>query len=40
MRLYTGINHLAIATADMLCTIRYWTDFLGMRLVAGLGRPG
>ncbi len=28
MRLYTGINHLAMATADMDCTIRYWRDLL------------
>ena len=40
MRRYTGINHLAMATADMDRTIRYWRDLLGMRLVAGLGRPG
>ena len=37
---YTGINHLAMATADMDATIRFWRDLLGMRLVAGLGRPG
>ena len=37
---YTGINHLALATADMDATIRFWRDLLGMRLVAGLGRPG
>jgi len=37
---YTGINHLAMATRDMTATIRYWRDLLGMRLVAGLGRPG
>ncbi len=37
---YTGINHLAMATADMDKTIRFWRDLLGMRLVAGLGRPG
>jgi len=34
---YTGINHLAMATADMDATIRFWRDLLGMRLVAGLG---
>jgi catechol 2,3-dioxygenase-like lactoylglutathione lyase family enzyme len=34
---YTGINHLAMATRDMDATIRFWRDFLGMRLVAGLG---
>ena len=37
---YTGINHLAMATHDMDATIRFWRDLLGMRLVAGLGRPG
>lgn len=34
---YNGINHLAMATQDMDATIRFWRDFLGMRLVAGLG---
>ena len=37
---FTGINHLALATGDMDATIRYWRDLLGLRLVAGLGRPG
>ena len=37
---YSGINHLAMATRDMDTTIRFWRDLLGMRLVAGLGRPG
>ena len=37
---YCGINHLAMATKDMDMTIRFWRDLLGMRLVAGLGRPG
>jgi catechol 2,3-dioxygenase-like lactoylglutathione lyase family enzyme len=37
---YTGVNHLALATGDMDRTIRFWRDLLGMRLVAGLGRPG
>ncbi len=40
MPTYTGINHLAMATRDMDRTIRFWRDLLGMRLVAGLGRPG
>lgn len=40
MTRYTGINHLAMATKDMDQTIRFWRDLLGMRLVAGLGRPG
>ena len=37
---YTGVNHLAMATRSMDGTIRFWRDLLGMRLVAGLGRPG
>ncbi|MFH1983013.1 MAG: VOC family protein [Pseudomonadota bacterium] len=37
---YTGINHLAMVTGDMDATVRFWRDLLGMRLVAGLGRPG
>ncbi len=37
---YTGINHLAMVTGDMEATIRFWRDLLGMRLIAGLGRPG
>lgn len=37
---YTGIHHLAMATGDMDATIRFWRDLLGMRLVAGMGRPG
>lgn len=40
MAKYTGINHLAMVTGDMKATIRFWRDLLGMRLVAGLGRPG
>ena len=37
---YNGVNHLAMATNNMDETIRFWRDLLGMRLVAGLGRPG
>jgi catechol 2,3-dioxygenase-like lactoylglutathione lyase family enzyme len=37
---YTGVNHLALATGDMDRTIHFWRDLLGMRLVAGLGKPG
>ena len=37
---YTGVNHLAMVTRDMTATIRFWRDLLGMRLIAGLGRPG
>ena len=34
---YTGVNHLAMVTHNMNETIRFWRDFLGMRLVAGVG---
>jgi catechol 2,3-dioxygenase-like lactoylglutathione lyase family enzyme len=37
---FNGIHHLAMATKDMDGTIRFWRDLLGMRLVAGLGKPG
>ncbi|HBO85054.1 MAG: glyoxalase [Deltaproteobacteria bacterium RBG_16_42_7] len=37
---FNGINHLAMTTGDMDRTIRFWRDLLGMRLVAGLGKPG
>lgn len=37
---YLGIHHLAMATNDMDGTIFFWRDLLGMRLIAGLGRPG
>jgi catechol 2,3-dioxygenase-like lactoylglutathione lyase family enzyme len=37
---YNGVNHLAMVTNNMDETIRFWRDLLGMRLVAGLGRPG
>ena len=37
---FNGVNHLAMATRDMDETIRFWRDLLGMRLVAGLGKPG
>jgi len=37
---YTGVNHLAMVTGDMETTVRFWRDLLGMRLIAGLGRPG
>jgi catechol 2,3-dioxygenase-like lactoylglutathione lyase family enzyme len=40
MTKFKGINHLAMATGDMDKTIRFWRDLLGMRLVAGLGKPG
>ncbi|MEE8401208.1 MAG: VOC family protein [Candidatus Hydrothermarchaeaceae archaeon] len=37
---FNGISHFAMATSDMDSTVRYWRDLLGMRLVAGLGKPG
>lgn len=37
---YSGVNHLAMVTGDMDSTVRFWRDLLGMRLVAGLGKPG
>ncbi len=37
---YNGVNHLALATGNMDGTIRFWRDLLGMRLIAGLGKPG
>ena len=37
---FNGINHLAMATGDMDKTILFWRDLLGMRMVAGLGKPG
>ena len=37
---FNGVNHLAMATGDMDKTIHFWRDLLGMRLVAGLGKPG
>lgn len=37
---YTGVHHLALVTGDMEATVRFWRDLLGMRLIAGLGRPG
>ncbi len=37
---YNGVNHLAVATGSMDGTVRFWRDLLGMRLIAGLGKPG
>jgi len=37
---FNGVNHLAMATGNMDKTVRFWRDLLGMRLVAGLGKPG
>ncbi len=37
---FNGVNHLAMVTGKMDETIRFWRDLLGMRLIAGLGKPG
>jgi catechol 2,3-dioxygenase-like lactoylglutathione lyase family enzyme len=37
---FNGINHLALVTGNIDETIRFWRDLLGLRLVAGLGKPG
>ncbi|MCI5121792.1 MAG: VOC family protein, partial [Candidatus Electrothrix sp. AUS4] len=34
---FRGINHLALVTADMEATIRFWRDLMGMRLIHGFG---
>ena len=35
-----GINHLAFITDDMVKTIRFYRDLLGMELTAGIGHDG
>jgi catechol 2,3-dioxygenase-like lactoylglutathione lyase family enzyme len=35
-----GINHLAFITDDMVSTIRFYRDLLGMKLSAGIGHDG
>ena len=35
-----GINHLAFITDDMITTIRFYRDLLGMKLSAGIGHDG
>jgi len=35
-----GINHLAFITDDMVTTIRFYRDLLGMQLSAGIGHDG
>ena len=35
-----GINHLAFITDDMVTTIRFYRDLLGMKLSAGIGHDG
>ncbi len=36
----TGINHLAFITDDMIKTVRFYRDLLGMELHAGIGHDG
>lgn len=36
----TGIHHLALVTASLDRTIRYWRDLLGLEMRARLGAPG
>lgn len=36
----TGIDHLAFITDDIVGTIRFYRDLLGLRLVAGIGHDG
>ena len=36
----SGINHLAFITDDMVKTIRFYRDLLGMELTAGIGHDG
>lgn len=36
----TGINHLAFITPDMIGTIRFYRDLLGMELHSGIGHDG
>ncbi len=38
--LLKGINHLAFITDDMVKTIRFYRDLLGMELHAGIGHDG
>lgn len=35
-----GINHLAFITDDMVATIRFYRDLLGLELSAGIGHDG
>jgi catechol 2,3-dioxygenase-like lactoylglutathione lyase family enzyme len=37
---WRGINHLALVTADMDVTVRFYVGVLGARLVATIGTPG
>ena len=36
---WRGINHLALVTNDMDCTVRFYEGVLGARLVATIGTP-
>ena len=35
-----GINHLAFITGDIVKTIRFYRDLLGLELTAGIGHEG
>ena len=35
-----GINHLAFITDDMVKTIRFYRDLLGLKLSTGIGHDG
>lgn len=36
---WRGLNHLALVTADMDATVRFWHGVLGARLVSTIGTP-
>jgi catechol 2,3-dioxygenase-like lactoylglutathione lyase family enzyme len=38
--LIQGLNHLAFITDDMIKTVRFYRDLLGMKLQAGVGHDG
>ncbi len=37
---FNGIHHIALATNDMDKTIRFWRDFLKLKIVLTSGKPG
>jgi catechol 2,3-dioxygenase-like lactoylglutathione lyase family enzyme len=39
MASWRGVNHLALVTADLDATVRFWHGVLGARLVATIGTP-
>jgi catechol 2,3-dioxygenase-like lactoylglutathione lyase family enzyme len=40
MSYFTGIHHSAFATNDIMKTVHFWRDLLGMRLVYAYGQSG